>query len=171
VAGDVTELSGADTATHLGYLPGGAIGLRRLGECLNQDANCDVTFGAPLSNSQKQMLDDVGLIIVLTADRQTLVNWIEQVGGGTDRPMIAGVTQALAPLAQPYFETAQLAGVMNGIPGTAVYQQTYHQPTDGTDAGNLFDAQVAAQILLVVVLLLGALMYFISGIAAQRRPK
>lgn len=171
VAADITQLSGTNAAVHLGYLPGGAIGLRRLGECLNRDDNCDVTFGAPLSNRQKQLLDDVSLIMVLTADRQTLVNWIEQVGGVTERPMVAGVTQALSPLAQPYFETGQLAGVVNGVPGTAVYQQTYYQPREGTDASKLFDAQVAAQILLVVVLLLGALIYLITGIAAQRRAK
>lgn len=171
LAAEVTGQIGMDTAVPLGYLPGGAIGLRRLGECLNQSANCDALLGAPLSASQRQALADVSLIIVLTADRQTLVNWVEQVGAPAERPMIAGVTQALTPLALPYFDTAQLAGVVNGIPGTAVYQQTYYRNAQLTDARTLFNAQVAAQLLAVVVLLLGALIYLITGITAQRRTR
>lgn len=171
VAAEVTGQASLDTAVPLGYLPGGAIGLRRLGECLNQSANCDALFGAPLPASQRQALADVSLIIVLTADRQTLVNWVEQVGAPAERPMIAGVTQALTPLALPYFDTAQLAGVVNGIPGTAVYQQTYYRNAQLTDARTLFNAQVTAQLLAVVVLLLGALIYLITGITAQRRTR
>jgi hypothetical protein len=159
------------TAVPLGYLPGGAIGLRRLGECLNLDANCDAMFGVPLTASQQSALDDVSLVVVLTADRQTLVNWVEQVGTPAERPIIAGVTQALAPLALPYFDTGQLSGVLNGIPGTAVYQQTYFRNNQITDARLLFNAQVAAQIVVVVVLILGALIYLITGVVAQRRAK
>lgn len=171
LAAAATERLGMDTAVHMGYLPGGAIGLRRLGECLNQEVNCEALFGTPLPASQQQALADVSLIIVMTADRQTLVNWVEQVGAPAERPMVAGVTQALAPLALPYFDTAQLAGVLNGMSGTAVYQQMYYQNAQLADASVLFNAQTAAQMLVVVVLLLGAIVYFVTGIAAQRRAK
>lgn len=171
IAAEVTGRVGLDTAVPMGYLPGGAIGLRRLGECLNQAGNCESLFGAPLPPAQQQALADVSLIIVLTADRQTLVNWVEQVSTPAAPPMVAGVTQSLAPLALPYFDTAQLAGVLNGIPGTAVYQQTYYRSAPTADANVLLNAQAAAQMLVVVVLLLGAILYFITGIVAQRRAR
>ncbi len=163
----LAEQIGGRSVTHLGYLPGGAIGLRWLGECLNENANCDRLFGRPLTADEQRQLQNVALIIVLTSDRQSLVNWIEQVGASDDRPMVAGVTQALAPIAAPYFETQQLEGVLNGVPGTAVYEQTYF--TGNPHTQSLFSAQVTAQMLLIVVLLLGALIYIISGMIERRR--
>lgn len=170
LAAQLTDEAGL-TAVNLGYLPGGAIGLRWLGECLDESANCDKIFGTPFSANQQSELENIALIIVLTADRQNLVNWIEQVGTPSEQPVVAGVTQALAPSAAPYFAAHQLAGVLNGIPGTAVYQQEYLTDTPTADVQKLFSAQVSAQMLLIVVMLLGALIYILSGIITQRRHK
>lgn len=159
------------SARNLGYLPGGPVGLRRLGECLSEGVNCDDMFGQPLPANELSELNDVALIIVLTANRENLVGWIEQVGTPTGQEMVAGVTQSLYPIAAPYFDTDQLQGVINGIPGTAVYQAEYFATDQQEEIESLFNAEVAAQTLLFVVLLIGAVVYIISGFVSQRRKK
>ncbi|MCP4358656.1 MAG: hypothetical protein GY796_11615 [Chloroflexi bacterium] len=159
------------TTSNLGYLPGGPAGLRHLGECFAQETACQNLFNQPLSASDQEELANVALVLVVTANRESLVNWVEQVGTSGNVPLVAGVTQSLAPIASPYFAAGQLQGVLNGVPATAVYQQTYNINTQTTDLQNLFNAQLMAQMLLIVVLILGAIIYIIIGFIATRKVK
>ncbi|UCG23589.1 MAG: hypothetical protein JSW55_15805 [Chloroflexota bacterium] len=151
----------------LGYLPGEATGLRALGACLVQP--CDSLAGGSLSEAQQNALADVGLIIVLSADRDSLVGWVEQVGAQSDTTMIAGVTQGLGPVARPYLVSDQLAGLIEGMPIAAAYAETFQ--IDGDIAAEHLTSLVLAQWLVIGALLAGAIYFGLATSAASAVTK
>ena len=129
-----------------------------LGDCLTAAATCDTITGVALDSATQQTISDIGLIIVLTGERDSLVNWLEQVGRSSEAPLVAGITQSLGPVAAPYFASGQLEGMIVGMPDTAVYQQEYlSQPT--LTLNQQLNAQALAQILVAALLLVGGLGY------------
>ncbi len=98
-------------------------------------------------------LGQVDALIVLTGERDSLINWVEQVEARTTIPMLLGVTEALAPMAQPYVVSDQVDGVVAGLPAAATYEQAYQ--VEGS-SGRLFQAQTLARILAVAVIIIGA---------------
>lgn len=138
------------------FIPGETIGLRTLASCLEDAAGCPFSFNP----------GDVGLIVVLTAERDSLVAWVEQVGTQTDIPLVVGTTQGLAPVAQPYLESGQLAGLIAGLPGAAAYEQAVTGQAGEVDTQ--LQAQTLAQLLAVGIFLVGALYY---GVAGRKRTQ
>ena len=145
----------AADAASLGFIPGEAIGLRELGHCINAGSGCTSLVGHQLDADLRSQLANVGLIIVLTGERANLLNWIEQVGAESNLPLVAGVTQALEPVAAPYAASQQLQGVVVGLADTAVYPQSSNTPNADTTAQ--LNAQHLAQLLAVLILLIGGL--------------
>ncbi len=136
---------------------GGAAGLRQLGDCMGR-TNCGTLLGRTLTTDEQEMLHDVALILLLTGERDSIVNWIEQVGTPNNIPLVAGLTEAIAPLALPYYDSGQIAGMMVGLRETAVYEQQW---LSGQDNGYL--ARLNAQALLqlgAVLLLIGGGIYY-----------
>ena len=107
----------------------------------------------------QQSLPDVELIIVLTGERDSLVGWLEQVALSGDIPMVAGVTQSLAPVASPYLDTDQLQGMIGGLPETAIYQQELLNQTPDDTIMRQLSAQTLAQLLAAVLLLVGGITF------------
>ena len=163
----VAHTLAADRST-LGLVPGESIGLRQLGDCLAAPDACRTLTGRRLDSETQQVLADVGLIIILTGERDSLVNWLEQVGRRSQIPMVAGVTQGLGPVAVPYWNSGQLQGVIAGMPDTAVYQQHLSQPTDVVITR--LNAQALAQLLAASLLFVGGLSYGIAGWYTRRNP-
>lgn len=146
----------------LGLLPGQAVGLRQLSDCLT--TACPTLTGKTLTGSMQQSLADVALIIVLTGERDSLVDWLEQVAMTSDVPVVAGVTQSLGPVAAPYLDSDQLQGMIAGLPDTAVYQQELlNQPPDNNIMRQL-SAQTLGQLLAATLLLAGGLVYGIANL-------
>jgi len=110
-----------------------------------------VLFGRSLEND----LSQVGLIIVLTGERKSLVNWIEQVGAQTNTPMLAATTQSLEPVAMSYVTSGQLEGTLSHLAALGRYEDTLPAATADTAQQRALNAQVLVQLLLVVFLLLG----------------
>lgn len=165
-----TGLSVGDQAQIIGYLPGEGIGLRQLGDCLSSRSRCEQLNGRLLEPDLQNRLSDVQLVIVLTGDRDNLVNWIEQVGAvATDLPLVAGVTQALTPLANSYAGTGQLQGLLGGIPDAAAYEQLVDAPE--SDVQSQLNAQIFGQLLAGALLLIGLLAYGATGLVNNRRGK
>jgi hypothetical protein len=154
----VIENFAADAPT-LGLLPGQAVGLRQLGDCLAGETDCRTLVGKTLPDSLAQSLNDVTLIIVLTGERDSLVDWIEQATLSGELPVVAGVTQSLAPVAQPYLDTEQLQGMIGGLPDTAVYQQALLNQTPDENVMRQLSAQTLAQLLAAILLLVGGLIF------------
>lgn len=150
----------------IGLLAGEAIGLRQLGACLedNQVA-CDTLQGRTLSAELQAALQNAGLIILLTGERNSLVNWVEQVGAATETPIVAGVTQALAPVAAPYAATGQLQGVLDGLPAVIAYADAFGTTVNVEQARTQHNAQGLMQLVAAILLLIGAVVF------ALFRPK
>lgn len=159
----VTQRLAADIPT-LGLLPGQSVGLRQLGDCLAGKTACKSLAGKTLTGAMQQSLANVDLIIVLTGERDSLVGWLEQVALSGNIPMVAGVTQSLAPVALPYLDTAQLQGMIGGLPETAVYQQELLNQTPDDTIMRQLGAQTLAQLLAAVLLLVGGLTFGIINL-------
>jgi hypothetical protein len=161
-AGTAVAQNIAPDSPTLGLLPGQSVGLRQLSDCLSGRSTCEAVAGKTLTDSLQQILPDVALIIVLTGERDNLVDWLEQVALTSQIPLVAGVTQSLAPVAGPYLDTAQLAGMIGGLPETAVYQQQVLGQTPDTALMRQLSAQTLAQLLAAILLFIGGLIFGIN---------
>ncbi len=144
----------------LGFIPGEAIGLRELSSCLSAGEACHTLAGHGVDAAVQEQLGDVALIVVLTGERASLINWIEQLGATSDVAIVAATTQALAPVAAPYAATGQLQGIVSGLMDTAVYAQMVN--ADTSNISQQLNAQHLAQWLAALLLLGGALVALFS---------
>ena len=153
----------------LGLLTGEAVGLRSLGTCLDSSESCDVLFDVAANQDIASDLSDIGLIIVLTSDRNSLVNWIEQVEAQNDAPLIAAVTQPLGPLTIPYLSSGQLEGTLDGIPAASAYEKRL-LGLDGT-AFEQFSAQTIVMWVVIVAFVIASAVYGVIGFSGRRAGK
>jgi hypothetical protein len=142
-------------AESLGYIPAGTLGLRRLAACL---ATADPT--APACSNYPGAVAQASAIVLITGERDSLVDWIEQVETIVDIPVVAGVTRALVPVAAPYLETGQLDGILAGEPAATALA--------GTDPPPAQTAQTLATWLVAGLLLVGNLLFLLVGRRAHR---
>ncbi|MCB8987692.1 MAG: zinc ribbon domain-containing protein [Ardenticatenaceae bacterium] len=148
--------------TSLGMLTGEAIGLRQLANCMDSATTCQTLQGRGVSDETQSDLQNVALIIVLTSERTSLVNWVEQVGASTPAPLTAGVTQSLSPVAAPYYASGQLEGYMDGLPATVALVDAHGASVDMAQAQTLYSAQSLIQLAAAVLLAVGALVVAFS---------
>ena len=157
------EIAAPYDVTVLGFIPGEAMGLRQLGNCLGENAPvspCTSLHNLSVREELAAGLADVGLVIVLTGERSSLINWVEQVSVSSDVPVAVGATQALAPLVVPYYASAQIDGYLDGLPATMAYQQAYTNINKSTAA--LYGAQSLVLLVTAVILLIGGLAFSVT---------
>ena len=105
----------------------------------------------------------ISLVLVVTGERDSLSDWIEQVQVRQEGlPVIAAVTEGLAPVARPYFESEQLAGLLEGLPAAASYA-----PDSG--AADLYRGRALASWLLIALILAGNVLFLTSQAQHRRR--
>jgi len=150
----------------IGYLPGEAVGLRSLSECIDGAENCETLFGKALPNEIQESLAEAAAVLILTSDSESLIDWIEQVGAPhEDAVLLAGVTQALGPVVQPYYLSDQLKGVLIGLPDIVAYEQEL-LVVDSDDSSITSGAIVIWMI--AAFLLAGLIYYAITGLRNSR---
>jgi hypothetical protein len=164
IASEVAGLS----SQSLGFLPGEALGLRQLTGCVQAAADCEQLYGREVDSALRTTLQDLGLIVVLAAERDSLVSWVEQVAAFSDLPVVAAVTQSLAPIAAPYYATGQFAGLVAGLPALAQVADQAGTEAAGPDLNTRLWAQTLGQWLVVVLLVVGNLFWLIKGALARR---
>ena len=103
---------------------------------------------------------------MLTGNKDSLTNWVEQVGANDEIALSAGVTSALAPATTPYYATGQLSGYLGGMLDTAAYQNLINKDTQNVN--QLLNAQLTGQLLVATLLLIGLIIYGISGSLSKR---
>ncbi len=94
---------------------------------------------------------DVALVIELAGSEDVLKMWMEQVQPRGVR-IAAGVSAAVEPKARVYRDARQLVGLLSGLVGAAQYEVLSNQRGQALNHAN---AQSAAQIVLVLVVILG----------------
>ncbi len=160
------EVDGLETMP-MGYLPGEAVGLRSLSECLDQSESCETLFGKELPADISQRLSEVAQILILTSESDSLIAWIEQVGSQHEgMVLLAGVTQTLGPLVNPYIASEQLAGVLVGLPDLV----TYERDLMGVESDSLEGVGGFALTIWLVAgfLLAGTIYYALTGLKNSR---
>jgi len=119
---------------NLGYVPGGASGLRGFVQMpqrikpLSFDG-FDPWGTNPLAGIYS--LSDFKMVIVITDDPDIARSWIEQVQPKLrDTPLVAVVSAQAEPILHPYVggENAQVRGMVGGIIGGAAYEQVIGMP-------------------------------------------
>jgi hypothetical protein len=154
-----SAVSHPDNHIHIGYLPGEAVGVRQLGYCLAAGPLCEGLVTRPLTAAERESLAAVSLVIILTGERDNLVNWIEQLAVYDQLTLAAGVTQSLRPIAAPYVASGQLEGLLSGMPDTAAYQTSLLGQAPDNGLTQQQNAQAAAQLVAALLLLTGLIIY------------
>lgn len=149
---------------NLGYLAGHEAGLSNLAASgfavLPNDFQNQATSALPATANIKT-LRDVQLIIVLAGSDDALKAWMEQVQARAGVRIIAGVSAAVEPKARAYRDTPtrQLAAMLSGLIGAAQYEVLSSNPGLAVVSVN---AQTAAQVLLVLIVVLGNLVFWFA---------
>lgn len=169
VAGRAIEQVEELDSQALGYLPGDAIGLRNFASCINVVDACANVTGLSMEEETQSLLGQIGLVIVLSGERDAIVNWIEQVGAQVEVPMISGITQAMSPVAAPYIASGQLDGLVGGLPAVAAIDSNVEE--DDNFVAKAMNSITLSQWMAVIVLIIGALFYGLAGLAPAGAKK
>lgn len=145
----------------LGFIPGGSLGVRRLGRCLDAGATCQELFGQSLAPEVTGRLTDVALIIVITAERNNLITWVEQLNDIRSVSVAAIVTPALQPVAAPYLASGQIAALGIAMGASASNGSLWNSVTG--------PALLYAHWLVLIAMIAGAVYYLVAGALRSRR--
>ena len=156
---------------NLGYIPGGAAGLRGFAEMPRLITTLSFDGMNPWDTPPLLGVDtisDFALAVLITDDSDTARIWIEQVQPKLDNtPFVAVVSAQAEPMVRPYYGT-QVQGMVAGLMGGAAYEQTM-----GQDSYNLarvyWDAFSVGLIVAVAAILIGGAVNIISVLLAHRK--
>jgi len=117
---------------NLGYLAGGPAGMSYFAKSPREamPVTVDGDFGWTTGPMQGiRSLSNFAAIIILTDNADTGRNWVEQVSLHLDStPILMIVSTQAAPMMQPYFDSAQIKGIVSGLSDAKIYEQMYNHP-------------------------------------------
>lgn len=160
LAHNLLESNAITDARDVGLVPGGAVGVRRLAQCMSADGNCSDLFGQNIAAETLSRLRSTSDVVVITPERDSLLAWIEQFST-TDTAIRAIVTPALEPVTLPYIASGQL---LETAVSTALLAND-----DNLVAGDVTIALELARWFIAATLLVGAIYYLLQGLIRHRR--
>jgi hypothetical protein len=127
----------------LGYLPGGAAGVKAFAEQPQRMTGIDSLSGDLWQRDMlREKINDISgfaAVIVITDDPDNGRLWIEQTAARLQNTPMLMVTSAQAgPMIQPYAASGQLSGLVVGLEGGALYEERDSQP------GQLYPGHIKA---------------------------
>jgi hypothetical protein len=144
------------------YLPGQEAGLAQLAAVGLPDTN-DFVMHYSLTQialtAKVRTLRDANMIVELAGSEDPLKLWMEQVQPKAGVPIAAAVSAAVEPKARVYRGSEQLIALMGGLLSAAQYEVLSNQPGVAVISVN---AQTAAQLALVLVIVLGNVAFWVS---------
>ncbi|MDE3088418.1 MAG: zinc-ribbon domain-containing protein [Chloroflexota bacterium] len=143
------------------FIPGSEAGLAQLA-ATGLPATTDFVAKKPLAQSSlaTSVKNLRGVwVIDLAGSEEPLRMWVEQVQPRAGVRIAAAVSAGVEPKARAYRGAGQLAAMMSGLMGAAQYEVLSNQPGLAVISVN---AQTAAQLALVFVILIGNLVFWIS---------
>jgi hypothetical protein len=145
---------------NLGYRAGGMVAVRQV--TLTNPLQNAVEFktGQPYAEFTDWPpitgLNDIALIVNLSATPEPLRWWVEQLNGEDTPPRLAVVSAAIEPFILPYELSGQYQGVIAGINGAAALESTRLQETLGP-ASSMLDSQSVAHVMIMALMLFGTI--------------
>ena len=124
---------------NLGYLAGGTVALKQF--ALDPAEAAPYSLTTPIDGSQPwnqsilkdiEQIDDFFAMLIITDKLESSRAWIEQVQSGLDETPFLFISSAqILPLLQPYYQSGQIDGLLGGIQGAVMYEQTSGQAAAG----------------------------------------
>lgn len=152
---------------NLGYRPGAAVVLNSMARDFHQTFPEDVTRTRlnqiPLMQEVRS-IDDIDLIISLSAGDPGYRTFIEQLGSQYDVPIVAGVTAVSVPGLTPYLQSGNVDAMLGGLRAAAEYELLIDTP--GLGLGGM-DAQSVAHLTIIAFIIIGNVAY----IATKKKKK
>lgn len=159
--------------TNLGYLPGGQLGIRAFAQNPSVTSPFDI-FGQPAWASPTLQgvtaLNQFTAMILITDNADAARVWVEQTQGlrGNIPFLVVSSSQA-APMIQPYYDTAQVTGIVPGLYGGAIFEQ-YNAGRPGV-ARNYWDAYSIGMLIAMALVLGGGLWNLGVSLRERREAK
>ncbi|HMD82107.1 MAG TPA: hypothetical protein VKE92_12400, partial [Anaerolineales bacterium] len=148
---------------NLGYLPGGAAGVLEFIEAPQ----------VAMPSSGVASLSDYSTIVVLTDHAESGRVWVEQLQNHkladpalASQPLLMVSSAQAAPLLQPYVSSAQITGMINGLPDAARYE--FINNSRPGIARAYWDTFGVGLMFAIVAITLGSLWSLFTGIRARR---
>jgi hypothetical protein len=150
---------------NLGYLPGGQLGIRAFAQSPSLASPLDISLQPAWETPPLEgviALNQFAAMILITDNAEAARIWIEQTQElRGDIPFIIISSAQAAPMIQPYYNSAQVTGIIPGLQGGAIFEQ-YNASRPGT-ARSYWDAYSLGMLLAVVLVFGGGLWSLISG--------
>ena len=152
---------------NLGYLSGGQMGIRAFAQnptsVAPSDVNGQPAWASPVLQNVTA-LNQFALIILLTDDADAARAWVEQTEDSRGAVPILVVSSAQsAPMIYPYYDSGQVAGIVSGLYGGAIFEQQYNNGRPGL-ARNYWDAYSIGMLLAMLLLVVGGLVNLGLGV-------
>jgi hypothetical protein len=159
---------------NLGYLPGGAGGIKVFAEqprfTVGQDALQGNLWDAPaltdITVNNATSLANFASVFVLTDNPDTGRLWIEQAHPSMgEKPLLLVVSAQAETMMQPYVLSGQLDGLLAGLEGGAMYENALNK--DG-QARTEWDAFGTAMLAAEFIIIIGGVRGLIAGLRSRR---
>lgn len=145
--------------TNLGYLPGGDLGIRSFVQDPSQTFQVDF-FRKATSLQPSISIAQFVAVFILTDNADSGRLWIEQATIATHpipfaAPIVLVTSAQAGPMIQPYYLSGQIKGIVNGLYGSAIFEQN-NAGRPGT-ARSYWDAYSLGMLMAMIMLVLGGL--------------
>ena len=145
---------------NLGYRPGGMVAVRQLALArpfeLLIDFKTKRRYNTLTDWPRLHRLDEVGLIVAISANPDSAKWWVEQLETGSAPPMLAIASAAAEPFVMPYVQSGQYEEVIAGVNGAAALEATRAQSILGP-ASSMLDSQSVAHLAIMTLMLFGTI--------------
>ena len=156
---------------NLGYMAGGIVTLLGMGASIPNTFPTDYG-GTPVSEiplmQEVENFEDIAFVMEISAGTPGTREWVQQVQSRFHVTLGSGVTAVSAPNFYPYIQSGQLTGLLGGLKGAAEYETLVGVPGTATRG---MDAQSVVHALIVVFILLGNVVYFVSRRSEAERSR
>jgi hypothetical protein len=156
---------------NLGYMAGGIVTLLGMGASIPNTFPTDYG-GTPVSQiplmREVKNFEDIAFVMEISAGTPGTREWVQQVQSRFRVALGSGVTAVSAPNFYPYIQSGQLTGLLGGLKGAAEYETLVGVPGTATRG---MDAQSTVHALIVVFILTGNVVYFVSRRSTPERSR
>lgn len=156
----------------IGFHPGGAVGISAFGDntwfTVAVDAFGNSFTNLPLMNEVRSAADfDIWMEVMSgTPGIDAVVMYIYQVHGVT---LVTAGTAVTIPGAMPYYNAAQVVGLLNGLAGAGEYESLLNLDYDYPyEQGPSLDAQSVAHVLIIVFIIIGNIGFAYSKLGGEK---
>lgn len=162
----------------LGFLPGDDVAMGNIGQSLRSAYPADDIDDTPyeqlpILSGVGDNMDGIDLLITMSAGYPGILEWIAQVGGRYEVPILAATTAVQTPDLFAFYPN-QCVGFLGAATGATRYLQLVNDLTDGAVAEDLkrnqkrMMVQSWAHMLMIALIVIGNLIYFF-GPTRERR--